>query len=151
MHLCTMGSKMPHKILTPSFLDTLYFFYLIFRESTEDLKNQLYHERTEGRRKLIAEKRKGSEGKDKSLSQRWKNILPNVSASNSFKSKADTSQPSTIYASIKKVNDRDDNSSMELKKAHQELQWTNKERQILRKIQVLERPSVSSFNPTSLR
>ena len=99
---------------------------------------------------MIAEKRKGSEGKDKSLSQRWKNILPNVSASNSFKSKADTSQPSTIYASIKKDHDKD-NSSLELKNAHQELQWTNKERQILRKIQVLERPSVSSFNPTSLR
>ena len=59
------------------------------RESTEDLKNQLYHERTEGRRKLIAEKKKGSEGRDKNLSQKWKSILPGISASNSQKSKPD--------------------------------------------------------------
>ena len=93
------------------------------RESTEDLKNQLYHERTEGRRKLIAEKKKGSEGRDKNLSQKWKSILPGISANNSQKSKPDpevcdilykkkvydntfkhteTSQPSTIFASINK-------------------------------------------------
>ena len=59
------------------------------RESTEDLKNQLYHERTEGRRKLIAEKKKGSEGRDKNLSQKWKSILPGISATNSQKSKPD--------------------------------------------------------------
>ena len=59
------------------------------RESTEDLKNQLYHERTEGRRKLIAEKKKGNEGRDKNLSQKWKSILPGISASNSQKSKPD--------------------------------------------------------------
>ena len=123
------------------------------RESTEDLKNQLYHERTEGRRKLIAEKKKGNEGRDKNLSQKWKNILPAISASNSQKSKKepgagletelDTSQPSTIYASIRKEGERNGQSS--------NIQWTSKEKQILRKIQVLERPSVSSFNPTSLR
>ena len=59
------------------------------RESTEDLKNQLYHERTEGRRKLIAEKKKGSEGRDKNLSQKWKSILPGISATNSQKSRPD--------------------------------------------------------------
>ena len=56
------------------------------RESTEDLKNQLYHERTEGRRKLIAEKKnKDGAGRDKNISQRWKDILPQISASNSHK------------------------------------------------------------------
>ena len=140
------------------------------RESTEDLKNQLYHERTEGRRKLIAEKKKGSEGRDKNLSQKWKSILPGISANNSQKSKPDpevcdilykkkvydntfkhteTSQPSTIFASINKNpskggGDEDDKLPANIK-------WTSKEKQILRKIQVLERPSVSSFNPTSLR
>ena len=59
------------------------------RESTEDLKNQLYHERTEGRRKLIAERKKGSEGRDKNLSQRWRSILPGVTATNSQKSRPD--------------------------------------------------------------
>ena len=113
----------------------------------------MYHERTEGRRKLIAEKKKGNEGRDKNLSQKWKNILPAISASNSQKSKKepgagletelDTSQPSTIYASIRKEGERNGQGG--------NIQWTSKEKQILRKIQVLERPSVSSFNPTSLR
>ena len=120
------------------------------------MKEQLYHERTEGRRKLIAEKRKGGEGKDKNISQRWKNILPQMSASNSFKSKRENSQQSTtIYASIAKQNvepEHDQNSELDTSvKLPNQIHWTSKEKQILRKIQVLERPSVSSFNPTSLR
>ena len=67
------------------------------RESTEDLKNQLYHERTEGRRKLIAEKKKGSEGRDKNLSQKWKSILPGISANNSQKSKPDPEVCDILY------------------------------------------------------
>ena len=118
-----------------------YLFYQ-HRESTEDLKNQLYHERTEGRRKLIAEKKnKDGAGRDKNISQRWKDILPQISASNSHKSKPDQSQTNTIYASINK----------DVVKEAPPIQWTQKEKQILKKIQVLERPSVSSFNPTSLR
>ena len=116
-------------------------YILCHRESTEDLKNQLYHERTEERRKLIAEKKKG-EGKDKNISQRWKDILPQISASNSQKSKTELSQQNTIYASINKGV---------ITQPPNPIQWTQKEKQILKKIQVLERPSVSSFNPTSLR
>ena len=123
------------------------------------MKNQLYHERTEGRRKLIAEKRKGAEGKDKNLSQRWKNLLPQISNSNSYKSKQRSSQQSnTIYASLNKQNEEsaadsvDQNeNTLNSEKLPDQIQWTSKEKQILRKIQVLERPSVSSFNPTSLR
>ena len=67
---------------------------------------------------------------------------------NTFKH-TETSQPSTIFASINKNpskggGDEDDKLPANIK-------WTSKEKQILRKIQVLERPSVSSFNPTSLR
>ena len=101
----------------------------------------------------MAEKRKSNEGKDKNqLSQRWKNILPQLSTSNSFKSKRDNSQPSTIYASINKPDPILENGhEQESRPEQNDIQWTNKERQILRKIQVLERPSVSSFNPNSLR
>ena len=122
------------------------------------MKEQLYHERTEGRRKLIAEKRKGGEGKDKNISQRWKNILPQMSASNSFKSKRENSQQSTtIYASIAKQSvdnnvEPEQNSDPDTSvKLPNQIHWTSKEKQILRKIQVLERPSMASVNPTSLR
>ena len=109
----------------------LYSLTTMLRESTEDLKAQLYHERTEGRRKLMADRKKGKEDKERSLSQRWKDLLPNISASDSSRVKPE------------KLPSQSDPVS--------HLQWTSKEQQILRKIQVLERPSVSSINPTSLR
>ena len=79
----------------------------------------------------MADRKKGKEDKERSLSQRWKDLLPNISASDSSRVKPE------------KLPSQSDPVS--------HLQWTSKEQQILRKIQVLERPSVSSINPTSLR
>ena len=82
-----------------------------------------------------------------------------MSASNSFKSKRENSQQSTtIYASIAKQSvvdnkvEPEQNSELDTSvKLPNQIHWTSKEKQILRKIQVLERPSMASVNPTSLR
>ena len=130
-YITSPGIIIPTLLLLILMICYLYSLTTMLRESTEDLKAQLYHERTEGRRKLMADRKKGKEDKERSLSQRWKDLLPNISASESSRVKPE------------KLPSQSDPVS--------HLQWTSKEQQILRKIQVLERPSVSSINPTSLR
>ncbi len=69
----------------------LVIYYLVsltglLRESNEDLKNQLHHERTEERRKLLQSKQGGGAGGG-DLSERWKKLLG--SAMNSARASSD--------------------------------------------------------------
>ena len=62
----------------------LVIYYLVsltglLRESNEDLKNQLHHERTEERRKLLQSKQGGAPQGD--LSERWKKLLGSAMSS----------------------------------------------------------------------
>ena len=129
-YITSPGIIIPTLLLLILMICYLYSLTNMLRESTEDLKAQLYHERTEGRRKLMADRKNGKEEKERSLSQRWKDLLPHISATNS--SQGRTEAPPSDCEPV-------------------QIQWTSKEQQILRKIQTLERPSVSSINPTSLR
>ena len=142
-YITSPGVIIPTLLLLILMICYYYSLTNLLRESTEDLKKQLYHERTEGRRKLMADRKGGKDEKKKNISQRWKDILPQISASNSSRVKSQSepeNKPSGGGAGggggvlTTKPGD-----------------WTSKEQQILRKIRVLERPSVSSINPTSLR
>ena len=140
-YITSPGVIIPTLLLLILMICYYYSLTNLLRESTEDLKKQLYHERTEGRRKLMADRKGGKDEKKKNISQRWKDILPQISASNSSRVKSQ-SEPENKPSGggggggVLTTNPGD---------------WTSKEQQILRKIRVLERPSVSSINPTSLR
>ena len=150
-YITSPGVIIPTLLLLILMICYYYSLTNLLRESTEDLKKQLYHERTEGRRKLMADRKGGKDEKKKNISQRWKDILPQISASNSSRVKSQ-SEPENKPSGggdgggggegggggggVLNTNPGD---------------WTSKEQQILRKIRVLERPSVSSINPTSLR
>ena len=96
----------------------------------------------------MADRKGGKEEKKKNISQRWKDILPQISASNSSRVKSqsepekkpsgDGEEGEEVFAGVGALT-------------RNPVDWTRKEQQILRKIRVLERPSVSSINPTSLR
>ena len=58
----------------------LVIYYLIsltglLREANEDLKNQLHHERTEERRKLVQQSKGGGTNVASTASIRWKSVL----------------------------------------------------------------------------
>ena len=141
----------PGIIIPTLVLLVLTIWYLLslkamLRESNEDLKSQLHHERTEGRRKLAAG-RKGSV-EEKPMTERWKSVLPTTSTETSQRSKAIEGQEGSVYASIQK--------RIEPMDLGEESGRTKKEQQLLNtrihaKIQRLERPSMSSINPASLR
>ena len=147
-YITSPGVIIPTLLLLILMICYYYSLTNLLRESTEDLKKQLYHERTEGRRKLMADRKGGKDEKKKNISQRWKDILPQISASNSSRVKSQSEPENkrpgageeagqvSAEAPVLNTNPGD---------------WTSKEQQILRKIRVLERPSVSSINPTSLR
>ena len=147
-YITSPGVIIPTLLLLILMICYYYSLTNLLRESTEDLKKQLYHERTEGRRKLMADRKGGKDEKKKNISQRWQDILPQISASNSSRVKSQSepgNQPSgdgpggdQALPGVGVLNTKPGN-------------WTSKEQQILRKIRVLERPSVSSINPTSLR
>ena len=139
----------PGIIIPTLVLLVLTIWYLLslkamLRESNEDLKNQLHHERTEGRRKLVAGRKKSLENKP--ISQKWSSILPNVSTENSSKSKIEN----TVYASIQKSPGVKVEQVDDIERSSKEQQLLNN--MIHAKIQRLERPSMSSiFNPSSSR
>ena len=147
-YITSPGVIIPTLLLLILMICYYYSLTNLLRESTEDLKKQLYHERTEGRRKLMADRKGGKDEKNKNISQRWKDILPQISASNSSRVKSEAepkNKPSgdgeegeEVFAGVGVLKRKPGD-------------WTSKEQQILRKIRVLERPSVSSINPTSLR
>jgi len=104
----------------------------MLRESTEDLKAQLHHERTEERRKLVAGKKEG--GKETSASKRWASILPEAASEERSDGK--------MYAAITKVT-KDNSTEREPARTVAEQDRLNET--IHAKIQRLERPSMSSI------
>ena len=81
-YVTSPGIIIPTLVLLVLYIWQLNGTTVMLRESIEDLKWQLHHERTEGRRKLMADKR-GPAGETR-LSNRWKQILPSITtASNS--------------------------------------------------------------------
>ena len=144
-YITSPGVIIPTLLLLILMICYYYSLTNLLRESTEDLKKQLYHERTEGRRKLMADRKGGKDEKKKNISQRWKDILPQISASNSSRVKSQ-SEPEKKLS----VDGEGGGGAGGVLNTTPGV-WTSKEQQILRKIRVLERPSVSSINPTSLR
>ena len=81
-YVTSPGIIIPTLVLLVLYIWQLNGTTVMLRESIEDLKWQLHHERTEGRRKLMADKR-GPAG-ETGPSNRWKQILPSITtASNS--------------------------------------------------------------------
>ena len=79
----------PGIVIPTLVLLTLVIYYLIsrtnsLREANADLKDQLHHERTEERRKLVQQSKNptsvGGSGDPASISVRWKNILEGAAA-----------------------------------------------------------------------
>ena len=147
-YITSPGVIIPTLLLLILMICYYYSLTNLLRESTEDLKKQLYHERTEGRRKLMADRKGGKEEKKKNVSQRWRDILPQISASNSSRVKSQCEPDSRTPGAGEEV---DQVFAGGVVLTPNPGDWTSKEQQILRKIRVLERPSVSSINPTSLR
>ena len=147
-YITSPGVIIPTLLLLILMICYYYSLTNLLRESTEDLKKQLYHERTEGRRKLMADRKGGKDEKKKNISQRWKDILPQISASNSSRVKSQ-SEPEKKMSGAGEEAGQVSAGAPVLNTNPGD--WTSKEQQILRKIRVLERPSVSSINPTSLR
>ena len=147
-YITSPGVIIPTLLLLILMICYYYSLTNLLRESTEDLKKQLYHERTEGRRKLMADRKGGKDEKKKNISQRWKDILPQISASNSSRVKSQ-SEPEKKMSGAGEEAGQVSAGAPVLNTNRGD--WTSKEQQILRKIRVLERPSVSSINPTSLR
>lgn len=80
-------------IVIPTFvLLVLIIYYLIsltglLRESNEDLKNQLHHERTEERRKLVKGGKSSSADSTANIHEKWKRVLGSALSNSAIESK----------------------------------------------------------------
>ena len=93
----------PGIVIPTLVLLTLVIYYLIslsglLREANADLRDQLHHERTEERRKLVQQSRSSgtAAGGQGSISVRWKNILEGATEQGDLTSSSECLSPTSI-------------------------------------------------------